>query len=185
MKIFNLIFSSTSFASQRLVHTTGSIGLILVLFSGLLQATEITLSSNLLSDSQAARSDQKPIVLFVTASDCPYCETLREEVFQFLPNDSRFILREIVMDDAKRKVIDFNGDDTSASLIADQYGVFLSPTVLFVDANGKQLSKPLVGVLTLDFYNYYFDQNITQSTQMIRQQTLSKNAGSTSKEAIN
>ena len=46
---------------------------------------------------------------------------------------------------------------------ARRSGVFLTPTVLFLDGKGQSLAEPLVGVSNVDFYLYYLERRISQS----------------------
>jgi len=54
-------------------------------------------------------------------------------------------------------VIDFAGARTTHQALAARYGMELSPTVLVVDASGRPLGEPIVGLLTVDFYGAYID----------------------------
>ncbi len=168
----NTTFSSINSRISLLVGLAGIWSI-----SAFAQFGPIPVADDLQRDAQSAQKTQKPIVLFTTASDCPFCEVLREEVFQFLPNDERFILREVIIDNANKPVTNFDGSSTSLPEVADQYGVNLTPTVLFVGTNGEQLIEPMVGVITLDFYNYYFDEAIKQSTQAIKSNRLAQEQG--------
>lgn len=67
-------------------------------------ANNIKFAENLSLNGAFSKAANKPVVLFVTASDCPYCEILRENIFQFLPTDERFILREL--QDGQRNVLE-------------------------------------------------------------------------------
>ncbi len=136
---------------------------VLTLFISLsIQAEPIVLADDLALDASNARKHNKPIVFFVTADHCPYCEKLRDEYFKFSPGDERFILRELELDQ-NPEVVDFSGEQSSHRKIADKYGIWLTPTVAFVGPDGEQLTDPLVGVLTMDFYHYYFEEALSKS----------------------
>lgn len=146
---------------------------LLGFFSLSVMAEPIEFAEDLSRDANAAQTGNKPIVLFVTADHCPYCEQLREEYFQFSTNDERFILRELELD-YYHDVIDFNGDKINHQLLADRYKISLTPTVAFVGSDGKELTDAIVGVLTMDFYNHYFEQALTDSITQINGAKLAK-----------
>lgn len=131
---------------------------------------QIELADNLQQDGQLASTEKKPIVLFVTASYCEFCEILREEIFQFLPKDPRFILRELVID-SEFPLKDFSGNKMNHGVFSDQLNTTLTPTVLFLDGKGENAAEAMVGVLTLDFYNYYFEENLTKARETLKSGT--------------
>ena len=53
-------------------------------------AEPITMARDLAKDASISLTQNKPIVFFVTADHCPYCEKLRQEYFKFSPGDERF-----------------------------------------------------------------------------------------------
>ena len=134
-------------------------------------AEPIQMAEDLAEDANVARTDGKPIVFFVTADHCPYCEQLREEYFQFSPGDERFILREIELDEF-HSLVGFDGKIISHQLLADQYNITLTPTVAFVGPDGSPLNDSIVGVLTMDFYHYYFEKALDQSIANLKQTSL-------------
>ena len=79
-----------------------------------------------------------------------------------MERDERIILRELAMDNPLR-LIDFEGNVTDHSDFTSKYGVFLTPTVLFLDGEGKSLAEPIIGVSNIDFYLYYLERRISQS----------------------
>lgn len=141
--------------------------LVSALFSYTSFAEPIKLAGNLSLDAERSRQQNRPLVVFFTNHDCPYCEILRAEQFQFLSNDKRFILREIELDSGNQ-VTDFDGKTRDHGQFARRYAVSLTPTVAFIGPEGQQLADPIVGVLTLDFYSYYFDKAVAQATDRLR-----------------
>ena len=138
------------------------------------QAEPIVLAEDLAMDAENAREGQKPIVFFVTADHCPYCEKLRDEYFKFSPGDERFILRELELDQ-NPDVVGFSGEQSNHRKIAEHYGIWLTPTVTFVSPDGEQLTDPLVGVLTMDFYHHYFEEALGKSIDRLGSTRLASN----------
>jgi len=136
------------------------------LLSGTMSITawcaDLPFAENLLEDGEDASRAGKPIVALVSAEGCHYCELLKDNVFVGMERDERIILRELAMDNPLR-LIDFEGNVTDHSDFTSKYGVFLTPTVLFLDGEGKSLAEPIIGVSNIDFYLYYLERRISQS----------------------
>jgi len=133
-------------------------------------AEPIEMAQDLAQDASISLAQDKPIVFFVTADHCPYCEKLRQEYFKFSPGDERFILRELELDDY-HSVVGFDGKKINHQLLADRYDITLTPTVAFVGPDGEQLTDAIVGVLTMDFYNYYFEKALGESISRLKDKT--------------
>ncbi|MBT8440534.1 MAG: hypothetical protein KJO91_12450, partial [Gammaproteobacteria bacterium] len=52
--------------------------------------------------------------------------------------------------------------------VAVRYNSTFSPTLLFLDANGRQVRKRMVGVNTIEMYGYYVDESIDAARKTIR-----------------
>ena len=143
------------------------IGLVLGLLSLSANAGQIELAQNLEQDALDSKSNGKPIVLFVTADDCPYCEQLRDEYFQFSTEDDRFLLREIELG-PYHETLNYDGKNSNHQLLADRYDISLTPTIAFVGPDGEPLAKPIIGILTMDFYHYYFEKALAESIALLK-----------------
>ncbi len=123
---------------------------------------ELPYAEDMRQDGKTASRTGRPIVALVSASDCHYCEVLKDNVLIGMERDQRIILRELAMDNPIR-LIDFEGNVTDHRSFANKYGVFLTPTVLFLDGDGRSVAEPLIGVPNVDFYLYYLERRIAQS----------------------
>lgn len=130
---------------------------------------------DLASLSTHASKHALPILLLMSASDCRYCELLKEEViFPMLQSgryQSRVIIREFIID-TNGTVMNFDGTATNASGITENYDVTVTPTLLFLDPEGLQIEERIVGVSNIDFVSYYIDKNVDRSLRSLRQGTL-------------
>jgi hypothetical protein len=120
---------------------------------------ELPRARDLAADAAASRRDRLPILLFFDRDECPYCEqALREYLVPFSREEwrGRALFRQVGIDRGD-PVVDFDGTRTTHQALARRYAVFLSPTVLVVDANGQPLGEAIVGLLTVDFYGAYVD----------------------------
>jgi hypothetical protein len=68
----------------------------------------------------------------------------------------RALFRQIDID-RPLPLTDFDGSATTHEALAARLRVRLSPTVLVVDGAGKLLARPLVGLMTVDFYGAYLE----------------------------
>lgn len=156
---------------RRLVGNSLFLGVIL-LFSSLLSGSEVfaesgkgivTIVSDLSKDAILAR-DQGLIILIEFSSDsCGYCRLLEEEFLKPMSLDQEYsdkvIIRSLPLD-GDRSFKGFKGELTSASQFAAKYDVDLTPTMVFLDANGDELSDKLVGIWSIDFFSSYIDERI-------------------------
>jgi hypothetical protein len=120
---------------------------------------ELPRASDLAADAAVSRRGRLPILLFFDRDECPYCEqALREYLVPFSRDEwlGKALFRQVGIDRAD-PVIDFAGARTTHRALAARYGMDLSPTVLVVDASGRPLGEPIVGLLTVDFYGAYID----------------------------
>ena len=119
----------------------------------------------------AALRDHKPIVLYVSRTDCTFCKRFEQEVLAPLVKSARFadqvIYRELVMNEPA-KIRDLSGQWVRPDALATQLGVHVSPTLLILDGNGRLLVKPKVGYDGNEFFAYYFERAIQQGIERLR-----------------
>ena len=110
-----------------------------------------------------ARAGRMPIVLVVSRAECPYCELLKREILQPMlisgDYDGRVLIRELLID-SELPVRDFDGRAVVPDALAERYRARLTPTVLFLDNRGRELTERIIGINTVDFYGYYLDAAI-------------------------
>jgi thiol-disulfide isomerase/thioredoxin len=116
------------------------------------------------------RNDGTPLVLVVWAHDCPYCRVLDLQVLRPLQASGelagRALLRKLDLDGAGLR--DFDGLQVDGWSFADRYRAQLTPTVLFLDADGNELAERMVGINNVDFYPAYLDRAIDAAGKRLR-----------------
>lgn len=136
-----------------------------------LQAAGVPLAIDLHREGRQAEQACIPLLLEFAAGECEYCTLLEEEVLNpTLLNrdyDQRVLMRKLVIDRSS-KLRDFNETAVSAAELASRYRVFVTPTLLFVDSQGRELAERMVGVTTLEFYGGYLDQAMDASSDKLR-----------------
>lgn len=139
----------------------------------LLPYVEIITTSNLQSDAKLSRDTHKPILILFSMEDCAYCHYVEEEHLKpMLRNPDytdKVIIRRVMTDDLG-DVIDFNGSKISTMAFSERYRAFVTPTVVFLNHEGAELSKRLLGVSNTEFYGGDLDEALEVSLRRIRNQ---------------
>ena len=135
------------------------------------RAVEVPVTTNLQADAQLAAERRIPLMLVVAADYCSFCKLLSEEFLKpmLLSGDytDKVLIRELRIDDDDA-IRDFDGSRIAPDALALRYRASLTPTLLFLDAQGREVARRLVGVGTLDFYGEEIDQTILRARQRIR-----------------
>ncbi|HHJ17002.1 MAG TPA: hypothetical protein ENJ80_09925 [Gammaproteobacteria bacterium] len=145
-----------------------------MIFSASHALADVPLADSLAQAGQQAERSCVPLLLEFAADDCDYCVLLEREILApTLLNrdyDRRVLMRKLVLD-RDLELRDFTGKPVSAAQLAGRYKVFVTPTLLFVDAQGRELAERMVGVTTLEFYGGYLDQALDAAQDKLREQT--------------
>jgi thioredoxin-related protein len=117
-----------------------------------------------------ARQNGKIILLEMSASYCGYCRTLEAEIIKPMLRsgdyDKNVLIRQLEID-AYHPINDLFGSQSSPSEMANKLGVFVTPTLLFLNGEGKEVSKRIIGINTLEYYGAYVDEALNQGLQTI------------------
>ena len=128
-------------------------------------AQEINYAKDLASEANAAGDESKIFLLYVSRPACPYCEKLKQDVLFPLVKGKRFdhILRLREVSLADNNIIGFDGVEVSAGRALSGYKIVGTPTLLFLDRHGRQLTENLSGYFLKDFYWSYLEANIKKA----------------------
>ena len=138
-----------------------------------LPAVSIIDTFDLQADGRLARETQKPILILFSMEGCVYCEYIEEEHLKPMLRNQEYrnkVIIRRVMTDAYDDLIDFNGSKISALDLSARYGSFLTPTVVFLNHVGEELTPRLLGVRNTEYYGGDLDKSLEQSVRKIRQQ---------------
>jgi len=101
----------------------------------------------------AAHAAEKPLIIYVSRSDCTFCKAFEHEVLGPLVNagvfDGRVLFRELMMD-----------ADSDTAALAARLEVHVTPTILFLRGDGRETSRRMLGYTRNDFYSYYLERAI-------------------------
>ncbi len=145
--------------------------MILLLLNSTVFAKEITTVKNFSKDARISLQQHKPIFLYVSSISCVYCKRLDKDVIGPMLKsgdyEKKIIMRKITLEDTD-PIIDFNGKLVIPEDFLVDYKINATPTLLFLDHQGKQLTKPLEGYLSADLFWYYLDKAIDRSVAKLR-----------------
>jgi len=139
-----------------------------------LSSIAITVATDLNADGKTARTGNKAILLLVSQEHCSYCIQIKREVIGPMLRSGDYketlLIREITLDGVST-VIDFKGITRDNHNFVYDYKVSVTPTLLFLDGEGRELSEQMVGMQTPDMYYYYVDQSVQEALKALTHQT--------------
>jgi thioredoxin-related protein len=130
----------------------------------------VPLARDLRSAADQAEAACIPLLLEFAADHCEYCVLLEEEVLQPMlldrDYDRRVLVRKLTIDQPAR-LRDFAGHRVTAAQLAERYRISVTPTLIFVDRRGHELTERMVGVTTLEFYAGYLDRALDSAGETL------------------
>lgn len=162
----NPIVNSVLLLRRRLGLLAAVIAIALVTSPAYADTARMVAVSDLRQAARLLRQKDLVLVLEFSSEDCSYCRKL-EELF-LLPMqhnaeyDDKVLIRSVDLD-SYQDLVDFHGRSLSVGEFASRYAVSLTPTLLFLDADGVELSERLVGIWSEDFYGGYIDARIDEA----------------------
>ena len=128
----------------------------------------ITKASDLAADARQG----VPMLMLVSQEYCPFCVQIKREILgpMLKAGDykDQILIRELYID-LGGNVKNFQGHEISSAEFALGYGVDLTPTLLFLDSNGEELAKRIIGINTPEMFYFYVDEAIKESLTLIQQ----------------
>ncbi len=121
---------------------------------------------------EAMKHKGKPLVLYISQTGCIICKRLERDVLsKVLKNDEydkKITLQKILWDRTK-PVAWIGSKQKLPNAIAQHYDLAATPTLLFLDHQGNEIAKRIVGYVNDDFYWDYLDKRIDKSRNIIAQ----------------
>ncbi|MBY4946176.1 thioredoxin family protein [Cupriavidus respiraculi] len=121
--------------------------------------------TDLAADTAAAARRGEPLVVLVSLPDCKYCDAVRRSYLSPQAAAGEIVARELDMS-AATPLRDADGRMTTARDWARARNVRVAPTVMFLDARGRPVAAPLLGMQP-DFYGAYLEQALDQARAAI------------------
>ncbi len=125
-------------------------------------------AADLREEARLARENDLLLVLEFSSQYCGYCRRL-EELFlvpmqRNADYDRKILIRKVSLD-MYETLVDFDGREQSTSEFASRYGVSLTPTLLFLNSEGVEMSEKLVGIWSEDYYGGFIDIRIDEARE--------------------
>lgn len=121
---------------------------------------DVPMADNLQAEGKLAESRRVPIMLIFTSPFCIYCDRVKAEYLGPMVDDPAYrdkvIIRQIEAG-GDIALVGFDGRKTTHGAYAASQKIVMVPTIKVVDAQGRELAKPIVGFLTPDFYFGYIE----------------------------
>lgn len=126
------------------------------------------------ADARLMREHKVPMLLLFSAAGCDWCDRARQQVLDPLAADpataSRVLMRQIDID-RRVAITDFSGKAATHSDFARARKVRLTPTLMVLDPEGREIAEAIVGVRLIDFYGTYIERAIDAGISYMRRTT--------------
>ena len=109
-----------------------------------------------------------PILVEFSTPWCRYCEVLEQQVLKPLLLNGKYREQIIVKKlevNTYSSIAGFDGKQYRSDQISRMYNVDLYPTLVFFDANGREVSQRIVGITVLDYIADELDRAIDAAVQ--------------------
>ncbi len=81
--------------------------------------------------------------------------------------DSQVLIRKIHLDSFD-DITDFDGSKVAPTDVSQRYSVWVTPTLLFLNGQGEEVQKRMVGLGVRDFVSDFIDQSIAAALKFIQ-----------------
>ena len=136
------------------------------------QSPQLEFADDLAALGKLSGARKTPIMLVFTQPDCSYCISAKKDHLERMRVSRNYgakvIMREIEAGNDNLALRDFEGNPTTHGALARKYDVRSVPTVIVVDAHGKPLTNPVIGLTAPDFYDLYLEQAIDAGRVQLR-----------------
>jgi len=142
--------------------------LLLMVFSFSLNASmasEIETVTDLSALNMQSEKAKLPVLLLFSAEDCDYCEAIRQNYLIPMIRSgayaSKVLFRQVDIDEYTM-IRDEKGNQMGGDQLALKYDVEVTPTILFINSQGKELVERIVGLSGADYFDYMLDEKISR-----------------------
>jgi thioredoxin-related protein len=122
---------------------------------------------NLAGQLRGSGTTGEPLVLLVSLPGCPWCELLRRNYLAPMRAEGLPAF-QITVNDRKRPVANFQGVSSHGADIAQVYQAKLTPTVMFLNAQGVEIAPRIAGVASADLVGAQLDNALVTARQQLR-----------------
>lgn len=160
------------YVNRRPTHTVLTAILILMALAQPAQADgNIVEAHDFHALQQEMQAKGLPLLLAFRADYCGFCKQLEAEYLQPMLTsgkyDTRILIRRFTLDN-EESIVDFNGNKIDAEAFAARHDAALTPTVVFLNAEGKEVAERLLGYNSPDFYGAYLEEAIATAQKAVQ-----------------
>ena len=146
-----------------------SLAILLCLSAVTKASADIETVNDLRVLKQQAESADLPVLLLFTAEECIYCEAIKSNYLVPMSESaeyaSKVLIRQLYIDDYTY-IRNEKGELIKADQIAMKYDVEVTPTIVFIDVNGKELTERVVGITSIDYFDQLLSTRISQAQKV-------------------
>ena len=126
--------------------------------------------TDLRQEARLAKVRNLLLVIEFSSEYCGYCRKLEELFLVPMQRNAGYrdkVLIRYVLLDMYETLVDFDGRSMSTSEFAARYDISLTPTLLFLNGDGIEMSEKLVGIWSEDFYGGFIDSRIDEAREKL------------------
>ena len=119
-----------------------------------------------------ARARGVPILVEFCSFWCQHCDALEQRVLEPMMLNAKYrdrILLKKLEVDSDLMITDFDGKQYHSEVISKMYGVDFYPTLVFFDANGREISQRVIGMNLVEFVVEELDSAIDEAVQAMNE----------------
>lgn len=134
------------------------------------EVAPIPMLNSLEDAANAARASGVPILVEFSTPWCRYCEALEQQILKPLILNGKYANRLILGKlevTTYSSITGFDGRKYRTDRVSRQYGVDLYPTLVFFDANGREVSRRIVGITVLEYVAGELEKAIEQALKEV------------------
>jgi thioredoxin-related protein len=166
---------------NRLQYLLSTLLLLLLLPASACKGTDqIAETYDFRALGEEMRTQKLPLLLAFRADYCKYCRQLEDEYLKPMQQSGKYAERILIHRftlDYSGDITDFNGKKLDANEFSARYKASITPTLVFVDADGKEIAEALVGYNSPDFYGAYLENAIDTAYKAMKTGDAAKNGG--------
>ena len=132
---------------------------------------DIPAADNLAEVGRSSQEQGIPAIVFVSRDTCPYCRTLRDTILRPMFAAGKFEQRAILVEislDRVEPLTGFENQRITAAAFGQLYKSEITPTLLFLDSEGREIARRIVGISNLELYGFYLQKSIDEALKSIR-----------------
>jgi hypothetical protein len=133
-----------------------------------MSAAHLPAIASLRHSAERANAAGQPLVIMTTVTGCPWCDLVRNHYLGPMQAKGEVVAFELDVGDRSRRLQGFDGGFTTHADQARAWKARFAPTVMFWNAQGKELAERLVGVAVPEMYGSYLEQRLAEARGRLR-----------------